>query len=142
MSDLGEAVGVGASPDRSGGGSAVPHRLGRALLSSWLTGKSYAELVISGACPGWPAPGVEVMEALADRGVTCVGIDTPSIGPVQDAGPVHIAGFRRGLVFVEGLARLAELPVFGAFFVFLPLKIARVVWGSAAAWLLGWSEEW
>ena len=101
------------------------------------TGKSYAELVISGACPGWPAPGVEVMEALADRGVTCVGIDTPSIGPVQDAGPVHIAGFRRGLVFVEGLARLAELPVFGAFFVFLPLKIARSSGapGHAVAWV-------
>jgi kynurenine formamidase len=100
-------------------------------------GRHYAEHVLKGTTPGWPAPNVECVLALADRGVSCIGIDAPSIGPVQDAAPVHIEGFRRGLLFVEGLAHLAELPVAGSFFMFLPLKIARSSGapGRAVAWV-------
>jgi kynurenine formamidase len=107
-------------------------------------GHRYADQALKGQTPGWPAPSVECVLALANRGVSCVGIDAPSIGPIQDAAPVHIEGFRRGLVFVEGLARLAELPAVGSFFMFLPLKIARSSGapGRAVAWLPSGSGNW
>ena len=79
--------------------------------------------VITGKTPGWPAPDAAAMELLISRGVRCVGIDAPSMGAVEDGGPVHLVGLSAGAVFVEMLTRLAELPPRGAQFVFLPLKL-------------------
>ncbi|GAA1945384.1 cyclase family protein [Microbacterium aquimaris] len=93
-------------------------------------GAHYAqEAVIHGRGAAWPAPSVETMTYLADRGVRCVGTDGPSMGSSHDGGPVHVSGLSNGLVFVEALANLAALPARGALFVFAPLKIAR---GSGA----------
>lgn len=75
--------------------------------------------------PGWPAPDVPAMELLVDRGVRCVGIDTPSMGSCHDGGPVHVFALSRGTVFVEALTALHELPARGAYFLFAPIRLSR-----------------
>jgi kynurenine formamidase len=47
--------------------------------------------------------------------------------------PVHQEGLSRGLRYVEILTNLDELPTRGAFFVFLPLKIAGSSGGPGRA---------
>lgn len=93
-------------------------------------GRSYAyDVVIRGRGTGWPAPSVAAMELLIERGIRCVGTDSPSMGSAQSGRDVHIAGLGQRCVFIEALANLSELPVRGSFFVFAPLKVAR---GSGA----------
>ena len=63
---------------------------------------------------GWNADfaGVEpaLVDALADRGVITIGIDTPSVDPQESKElPAHKAIFRRGIAILEGLD-LAEAP--------------------------------
>jgi len=81
----------------------------------------------------WPAPSPETMVLLADRGVRCVGTDGASMGPADDGAPTHVAGLSRGQVFIECLAELAVLPVRGARFIFLPVKVARSAGGPGRA---------
>jgi kynurenine formamidase len=81
------------------------------------------DVVVTGRRPGWPAPDVATIELLISRGVRCVGIDAPSLGPADDGRPVHVAALRTGAVFVECLAGLAQLPPRGAWFCFLPLRV-------------------
>jgi kynurenine formamidase len=83
--------------------------------------------------PGWPAPAAEVMAALSDRRVQLVGTDGASMGAVHDGAPVHWAGLSRGMLFVEELCNLGQLPVRGAFFQFLPLKVAGSTGGPGRA---------
>ncbi len=91
---------------------------------SGAAGRRYADdALVTRTEPAWPAPVPEAISWLHDRGVRCVGTDGPSIGPAGDSGPVHLAGLTRGMVFVEALARLAELPPRGAWFLFLPLHL-------------------
>jgi kynurenine formamidase len=78
---------------------------------------------IDRSTPAWAAPTPELFAGLAERGTRCVGIDAPSIAPPDDPGPVHRAGLERGVVYVEGLARLRLLPPRGSTFVFLPLAL-------------------
>lgn len=101
-------------------------------------GSAYAQdVLVGGTAPGWPAPSVEAVELLIKRGVRCAGTDAPSMGPSEGGAPVHVAGLGAGMVFIEGLANLAALPVSGGHFQFLPLKIARSSGGPgrAIAWL-------
>jgi kynurenine formamidase len=86
-------------------------------------GRAYVVDPVAGREPGWPAPTPDAVEFLVARGVTCLGVDTPSVGAVEDGYPAHVAGLAHGMVYVEGLARLAELPVRGATFLFLPIPI-------------------
>jgi len=72
---------------------------------------------------GWPAPDENVMEYLATKGVVCVGVDTVSLGSVQDDDPPHWHWHSKGYVNVEKLVNLRLLPPRGAFFIFLPLKV-------------------
>jgi kynurenine formamidase len=81
----------------------------------------------------WPAPSVETMELLHLRGIRCVGTDGASMGPSHDGAPTHVAGLSQGMVFVECLANLAELPARGAQFIFLPVKVARSAGGPGRA---------
>ena len=78
---------------------------------------------VEGDLPGWPAPDLEAILHLAERGVVTVGTEAASLGAVQDGAPVHQAGLGRGMHYVEGLCNLSRLPAMGAFFIFLPLKI-------------------
>ena len=73
------------------------------------------------------------MELLGERGVLCVGTDAVSMGPAEDGRATHIAGLSRGMVFIESLCHLKELPSHGATFVFLPLKIANGSGGPGRA---------
>ena len=79
--------------------------------------------LVTGEHPGWPSPSPETAVYLYEKGVMTVGIDAPSIGSAHDGVPVHQEGLGRGMRYVEILTNLDDLPVRGAFFVFMPLKI-------------------
>ena len=65
-----------------------------------------------------------------------IGIDAPSIGSAHDGVPVHQEGLSRGMRYVEMLTNLGELPVRGAYFIFMPVKIARSSGGPGRAMAL------
>lgn len=73
--------------------------------------------------PGWPTPGIPALQTLLDRGVTTIGLDGVSVGASHAGVPPHVFGLGRGMMYVELLANLRELPARGAFFIFLPIKI-------------------
>ncbi|PSR26072.1 MAG: cyclase [Sulfobacillus benefaciens] len=81
----------------------------------------------------WNAPTVECIEFLIERGIKCIGTDGPSIGPANDAQPVHVAALDGGLGIVEGLANLNRLPPRGSYFIFLPLKLGGGTGGPGRA---------
>ncbi|MET9834768.1 cyclase family protein [Streptomyces sp. NPDC006385] len=87
-------------------------------------------------CPGWPAPTPEAMLHLYDRGVRLIGTDAPSMGAVDDGAPVHWAGLSRGMLFIEGLCGLDQVPERGGLFVFMPLKVERGTGGPGRAAVL------
>jgi kynurenine formamidase len=74
--------------------------------------------------PGWPTPGIPALQLLLDRGVTTIGLDGVSVGASHDGVPPHVFGLSRGMMYVELLANLKDVPARGAFFIFLPIKIA------------------
>jgi kynurenine formamidase len=86
-------------------------------------GAAYVADCVAGLVPGWPAPAPEAIALLVERGIRCLGVDTPSVGAAEDARPAHLAGLANGIVYVEGLAHLSELPARSAIFAFLPLAI-------------------
>ena len=89
--------------------------------------------LVTGDSPGWPAPAPETAIYLHEKGIKTVGIDAPSIGSSHDGVPVHQEGLSRGLRYVEILTKLGELPTRGAFFIFLPVKIAGSSGGPGRA---------
>lgn len=96
---------------------------------------SYAP-VVERSAPGWPAPSAAAVRYLVDRGVRLLGTDGPSIGAAHDGAPMHYAGLERGMLYVESLARLEDLPARGSYFVFAPVKIARSSGGPGRAFAL------
>jgi kynurenine formamidase len=92
-------------------------------------GDGYAEAVVGGRAPAWPGLDPDAMRLLVDRQVATFGTDTPSAGPMQDVAEVHRIGLGGGLLFIENLTGLHQLPAAGAWLVFLPLKL---VGGSGA----------
>jgi kynurenine formamidase len=91
---------------------------------------------VTGEYPGWPAPAPETDFYLHERGVKTIGIDAPSIGSAHDGVPVHQEGLSRGMRYVEILTNLGELPVRGACFIFMPVKIANSSGGPGRAMAL------
>lgn len=83
--------------------------------------------------PGWPAPSAEAVVYLYDKGVRLLCTDGPSVGAVDDQESMHVAGLGRGMLFVECLANLDRLPTRGAYFTFMPLKIANSSGGNGRA---------
>jgi kynurenine formamidase len=83
--------------------------------------------------PGWPAPDVPAVLYLHDRGVRCLGIDAPSIGASHLGAPAHHEGLSRGMRYVELLTGLGNLPPRGAYFMFLPAKVAGSTGGPGRA---------
>jgi kynurenine formamidase len=101
-------------------------------------GNGYAvDVAVLQKAPGWPAPSVACIDLLLQRGVRCVGTDGPSMGAAHDGAPAHVTGLGRGMVFIEGLANLREIPDATATFQFLPIKIAQSSGGPgrAVAWI-------
>ena len=72
---------------------------------------------------GWPAPDAETMNYLVEKGIKLVGVDTASMGSIQDDNTPHWAGLSKGLIFNEKLTNLGKLPPRGSYYIFLPLKI-------------------
>ena len=66
---------------------------------------------------------VALIDALAERGVRTIGIDTPSVD-LQDSKdlPAHAAMFRHDIAILEGLA-LAHVPAGDYELIALPLKL-------------------
>jgi kynurenine formamidase len=92
--------------------------------------------LVTGEHPGWPAPAPETAVYLHEIGVKTIGIDAPSIGSAHDGVPVHQEGLGRGMRYVEILTNLGELPVRGAYFIFMPVKIAESSGGPGRAMAL------
>lgn len=88
-------------------------------------GGAYAsDAFLRGVGPGWPAPGVDCLRFLyEERGISVVGLDGVSVGGVHDPAPAHHYGLGKGMLFVELLANLKQLPPRGAYFIYLPLHI-------------------
>jgi isatin hydrolase len=92
--------------------------------------------LVTGEHPGWPAPAPETAVYLYESGVKTVGIDAPSIGSAHDGVPVHQEGLGRGMRYVEILTNLGALPARGAYFIFMPVKIADSSGGPGRAMAL------
>lgn len=92
--------------------------------------------LVTGEHPGWPAPSPGCAIYLHEKGVRTIGIDAPSIGSAHDGVPVHQEGLSRGMRYIEILTNLDELPVRGAYFIFMPIKIAGSSGGPGRAMAL------
>jgi len=80
---------------------------------------------LDGNSEGWPAPGPEVIQYLAGKGVRHIATDAPSMGSVnpKEAAMTFWAGANANIVFSEFLIGAAQLPPTGAFYIFLNPKI-------------------
>ena len=63
------------------------------------------------------------MSYLGSLGIRAGGVDSGSMGPLQNDAEPHWAGLGQGMVFIERLVNLEILPTRGTFFLFLPIKI-------------------
>jgi kynurenine formamidase len=80
-------------------------------------GRRFISEPLEKKAPGWPDPDPDAMEYMARKGVTAVGTDSPSMGPIPDlAEPTHYAGLKYGVVFTEGATGLSQLPPAGSFY--------------------------
>lgn len=92
---------------------------------------------INGVSEGWPALTPAAVMYLADKGIRCVGTDSPTLGgvdPIQALKTYWALG-TRGMVGVEFLTNLGELPQ-RAFFLFAPVKIRDCHGGPGRAIVL------
>ncbi len=97
-------------------------------------GRKYVErAIVQKDFPGWPAPDAGMVDYLAGKGIHCLGMDAPSIGAVQEGASAHRAGLSKGVLYIESLTKLDELPVRGSFFIFLPMKINNSSGGPGRA---------
>jgi kynurenine formamidase len=96
-------------------------------LTGWDRYRDDAERYVGGDFPGF---GVTAAEALIERGVIGLGIDTLGVDPGAAGDfPVHHITLPAGLWHLEGLVNLAELPPRGALLV---VGVLRLVDGSGA----------
>jgi isatin hydrolase len=82
------------------------------------------EPVVAKTKPGWPAPAPEVLDYLRSKGVWHLGTDGSSMGPAEGGQAVHVAGLKHGMSWEEMLTGLGKLPVRGAYYLALGLKVA------------------
>ncbi|MBM3846248.1 MAG: hypothetical protein FJ405_08185 [Verrucomicrobia bacterium] len=90
---------------------------------------------LAGTAEGWPGISAEAIAYLAERGIRCFGTDTPTMGgvdPKQALRSNWIAA-SRGMLPVEFLINLKQVPSSGSYFIFAPIKIqgARGGYGRA-----------
>jgi kynurenine formamidase len=89
--------------------------------------------LLKGSAPGWPAPSPETMEYLHSKGIMHLGIDSPSMGPVEAGQGTHVAGLKHGMTWDEFLTGLGRLPARGAFYISLHPKIVDASGGMTRA---------
>jgi kynurenine formamidase len=93
---------------------------------------------LAGQSEGWPAAAPEVIAYLADKGVSCVGTDGPTLGGVdlEHSRAVHWLAATRGVLAVEFLTRLSAIADKEAFFLFAPIKVRGIRSGYGRAMAL------
>jgi kynurenine formamidase len=97
-------------------------------------GRKYCErALLDRDFPGWPAPSAAAIDHLFERGVRLVATDAPSIGAADEGASMHYAGLERDVLYVECLTALERLGTRGAYFLFLPLKLAGSSGGNGRA---------
>jgi len=93
---------------------------------------AYAPLILK-TVPGWPAPTIEAVEYLANKGVRHMATDGPSMGPVEGGRDVHVAFLKYGGSWTEFTTKLGQLPPRGAYFISLSAKIVDMSGGLTRA---------
>lgn len=97
-------------------------------------GSQYArDPLVLGTGKGWPAPDVETVLYLFDKGILCLGTDAPSMGASHNGAPVHHEGLSRGMRYIEMLTGLDVLGPRGFIFLFLPIKVQGSTGGPGRA---------
>ena len=96
--------------------------------------------LVKGDVPAWPAPTPEAVTYLAEKGVTHLGIDSPSMGPagyMYEGKPMpqmtHVAFLSTGGSWTEFLRNLGSLPARGAYFISTSAKIVDMSGGLSRA---------
>ena len=93
---------------------------------------------LAGKSEGWPALSPGVIALLAERGVRCTGMDTPTAGGVQREVSLmtYWAAAKHDMLLVEFLTSLGQVPEKGAWFLFAPVKIEGIRSGHGRALIL------
>lgn len=88
-----------------------------------------------GAAPGWPAPTVEALALLHEKGVRCVGTDAPTLGGTDPRHALEVYWYAasHGMWPVEFLTQVERLRDRQAFFLFAPIKLRDSVGGYGRA---------
>ena len=96
--------------------------------------------LVQGNVPGWPAPTPEAVVYLAQKGVTHLAIDSPSMGPIGHswegkpmAQMTHVKFLETGGSWTEFLRNVGDLPARGAYFISLSAKIVDMSGGLTRA---------
>ncbi len=96
--------------------------------------------LVTGNVPGWPAPTPEAVKYLADKGVTHLAIDSPSMGPIGHmwndkpmAQMTHVTFLSEGGSWTEFCRNIGQLPARGAYFISLSAKIVDMSGGLTRA---------
>jgi kynurenine formamidase len=105
-----------------------------AYWASGPEGEKYCSRPVAhGDFPGWPAPSAATIDHLFERGIRLVATDAPSIGAADEGASMHYAGLERDVLYVECLTGLERLDHRGAYFIFMPLKLAASSGGNGRA---------
>ena len=86
-------------------------------------GDHFGKTIVLGTTPAWVSPTIETINYLFEKGVRCLATDSASVAAAHDGIETHVAGLGKGMVYIEALTNLDQLPPVGAYLVFLPLKI-------------------
>jgi len=107
-SDTGSVIGPGCFAGRLNGTRTL-------LLKTWFSERQEFD-------PGYPSLSLEAAQVLIDTGITCLGIDTPSIEGYDCDGSVHRLLLESGMIVLE-LLDLSAVPAGNYFMVALPMRL-------------------
>lgn len=86
--------------------------------------------LVNGDVPAWPAPTPDAVKYLADKGITHLAIDSPSMEPASHeyegkpmAQMTHVKFLEVGGSWTEFLRNVGQLPARGAYFIATSAKI-------------------
>jgi isatin hydrolase len=96
--------------------------------------------LVKGDVPGWPAPTPDAVKYLADKGVTHLAIDGPSMGASSGewegkplAQMTHVAFLETGGSWTEFVRNVGQLPARGAYYIATSAKIVDMSGGLSRA---------
>lgn len=96
--------------------------------------------LVNGDVAAWPAPTPDAVKYLAEKGVTHLAIDSPSMGPAgheYEGKPMtqmtHVVFLEVGGSWTEFLRNAGQLPARGAYFIATSAKIVDMSGGLSRA---------